>query len=215
MSHHIIQLISQGEHQQLDFKYEVSDSQKLARTLVAFSNTDGGILLIGVRDNGSIRGIHSDEELYMVESAAHLFSKPQINYETKIWNLEGKTVIEIIVPKGDKRPYYARNDEGKWKVYIRVKDENFLANHILLEVWKREGRKKGTYLKLTSIEQKLLTYLEDNPKITIKEFCKLCSIPRRKAEYVLINLISINAVSIEFTSTDIYYSLNSETKERG
>ena len=215
MGHHIINLINQGEHQQLDFKYEVSDSQKLARTLAAFSNTDGGTLLIGVRDNGSIRGIRSDEELYMVESAAHLFSKPKIDYETKIWNMEGKTVVEIIVPKGEKKPYYAKNDEGRWRVYIRVKDENFLANRILLEVWKREGRKKGTYLKLTMIEQRLLSYLEETPKITLIEFCKLCSIPRRKAEYVLINLISIKAISFEFTSTDIYYSLNRDTKERG
>ena len=214
MGHHITNLINQGEHQQLDFKYEVSDSQKLARTLAAFSNTDGGTLLIGVRDNGSIRGIRSDEELYMVESAAHLFSKPKIEYETKIWTIESKTVVEIIVPKGEKRPYYAKNDEGLWRVYIRVKDENFLANRILLEVWKREGRKKGTYLKLTTVEQKLLSYLEETPKITIKEFCKLCSIPRRKAEYVLINLISIKAISIEFTSSDIYYSLDREN-ERG
>ena len=42
-------LIAQGEHQQLDFKFEVSDSKKIARTLSAFANTDGGRLLIGVK----------------------------------------------------------------------------------------------------------------------------------------------------------------------
>ena len=47
--HPIEELISQGEHQQLDFKFEVSDSKKIARTLSAFANTDGGRLLIGSR----------------------------------------------------------------------------------------------------------------------------------------------------------------------
>ena len=46
--HPIEELIAQGEHQQLDFKFEVSDSKKIARTLSAFANTDGGRLLIGV-----------------------------------------------------------------------------------------------------------------------------------------------------------------------
>ena len=63
-------LIAQGEHQQQDFKYEISDARKIARTLSAFANTDGGRLLIGVKDNGKIAGVRSDEEIYMVEAAA-------------------------------------------------------------------------------------------------------------------------------------------------
>lgn len=72
MSDYIKKLIEGGENQQLDFKYCVSDSRKIARTLVAFSNTDGGRLLIGVRDNGSIAGIKSDEEIYMEIGRAHV-----------------------------------------------------------------------------------------------------------------------------------------------
>ena len=63
MDHNMKKLIEEGEGQQLDFKYCVSDSRKIARTLSAFSNSDGGRLLIGVRDNGSIAGIKSDEEI--------------------------------------------------------------------------------------------------------------------------------------------------------
>ena len=47
-------LIAEGEHQQQDFKFEISDARKIAKTLSAFSNTDGGRLLIGVKDNGKI-----------------------------------------------------------------------------------------------------------------------------------------------------------------
>ena len=43
------QLIAEGEHQQQDFKFEISDARKIARSLSAFSNTDGGRLLIGVK----------------------------------------------------------------------------------------------------------------------------------------------------------------------
>ena len=47
-------LISEGEHQQQDFKYRVDDPCKLAKSVSAFANTDGGRLLIGVRDDGQI-----------------------------------------------------------------------------------------------------------------------------------------------------------------
>jgi predicted HTH transcriptional regulator len=62
MDRYLRKLISEGEGQKLDFKYCISDSKKIARTLSAFANTDGGKLLIGVRDNRSIAGVRSDEE---------------------------------------------------------------------------------------------------------------------------------------------------------
>ena len=56
--------ISEGESQILDFKFALNDSRKIARSMSAFSNTDGGSLLLGVKDNGVIAGIRSEEEFY-------------------------------------------------------------------------------------------------------------------------------------------------------
>ena len=55
---YIRRLINEGEHQQQDFKYRVSDAMKLAKSVSAFANTDGGRLLIGVRDDGNMSGQH-------------------------------------------------------------------------------------------------------------------------------------------------------------
>ena len=63
------QLIAEGEHQQQDFKFEISDARKIARSLSAFSNTDGGRLLIGVKDNGRIAGVRSEEEIYKLNTS--------------------------------------------------------------------------------------------------------------------------------------------------
>ena len=54
-------LIREGEHQQQDFKYRVSDAMKLAKSVSAFANTDGGRLLIGVRDDGHMSGVRCQE----------------------------------------------------------------------------------------------------------------------------------------------------------
>ncbi|OFY57296.1 MAG: hypothetical protein A2X04_17630 [Bacteroidetes bacterium GWF2_41_9] len=103
-----------GENQRLDFKYCVSDSRKIARTLSAFANSDGGKLLIGVRDNGSIAGIRSDEKAYMVDAAALLYCRPEISFATKHHVAAGKTILKVEVPRGDKRPYQARDESGSY-----------------------------------------------------------------------------------------------------
>ena len=212
MSKYIKRLISQGEHQQLDFKFEISDAKKIARTFSAFANTGGGKLLVGVKDNGVIKGIRTDEEDYMIESAAYLYCRPAIKYTTKKWCIEGRWILEVSIPESEKKPHYARNEEGKWLAYLRVDDQNFLANRILLRVWKKRTRKKPVFLRYSEAEKKLLEYLRLNDKITLSEFLKAVKINKFRAENILVNLISIGVLKIEVTEKEVFYKLKEPVK---
>jgi predicted HTH transcriptional regulator len=213
VKHHIRKLIESGESQTLDFKFEISDSKKIARTFVAFANTDGGTLLIGVKDNGAIAGVRSEEEFYMIEAAARMYCKPEVPFQTRRWNVEGKTILELNIPKSPQKPHYALTEEKKWMVYIRVNDQNLLANNILLRVWQQKKEEKPVYLEYTKNEKLLLTYLEENHQITISKFCKIALIPRREAENILVKLISLGIIKIEFTERQVYYRLSSVGQE--
>ncbi|MCF8234766.1 MAG: ATP-binding protein [Bacteroidales bacterium] len=213
MSRYIKQLITQGEHQKLDFKFEISDSRKIARSLVAFANTDGGKLLVGVKDNGAIAGVRSDEEKHMVETAASIYCKPEINFNTTEWEVEGKTVLEVDIEQDRYKPYYAQTPDDKWMVYIRVKDQNLLANNILLRVWDKKRKQKGVKIKYTEPEKFLLNYLKNKPDITLNKYYKLANISRRKAENILVNFISLNIIDMEFTEKTVYYKLSKEDQD--
>ena len=76
MNQKILKLIEQGEGISLDFKQVIQNPHKIAKSMVSFANTHGGILLIGVKDNGNISGINPEEEFHMLELAANFFSKP-------------------------------------------------------------------------------------------------------------------------------------------
>jgi predicted HTH transcriptional regulator len=82
----LLQMISEGEHVHQDFKFAITDTKKIARSIAAFANTEGGRLLIGVKDNGKIAGVESDEEYYMIEAAANIYCKPAIPFMVKTWN---------------------------------------------------------------------------------------------------------------------------------
>lgn len=90
-------LIAEGEHQQQDFKFEISDARKIAKTLSAFANTDGGRLLIGVKDNGKIAGVRSEEEKYMIEAAAQLYCIPEVEYTMQTYIVEGRQVLVVTI----------------------------------------------------------------------------------------------------------------------
>lgn len=206
--HPIEELIEQGEHQQQDFKFEVSDSKKIARTLSAFANTDGGRLLIGVKDNGHISGVKSDEEYFMIEAASQLYTKPQVPFSAKRWDVNGKCVLEIDIEPGNERPYLAPDKEGEYKAYIRVADENILANGVLAMSWKKARSGNGTLLKWGEHIECLLEYLESGKHISLNRFCRIAHIRPYMARQILSDLISIGALEYVVIEKAFYYKAN-------
>ena len=201
-------LISGGESQHLDFKYCISDSRKIARTLSAFANTDGGRLLIGVRDNGSIAGVRSDEEYYMIESAASLFCKPEIPVIVKHHNAEGKAILEVEVNKGDSKPYLSKSDDGKWQAYFRHGDQNLVANNVMLHLWRKKNRKKGVLIRFGKPEYALMEHLKVNETITFSGFKKIAKIPAYRAEKIIVNLLLCNVLEMNISEKGFSYSLS-------
>jgi predicted HTH transcriptional regulator len=207
MSSYILNLIEQGENQQLDFKFEISDSKRIARTMAAFANTDGGKLLIGVKDNGKIAGVRSDEEYYMLEGAAQMYTKPEIKFLIKTWNIGGKTVMEVDIPKSISGLYAAPDEDGKWKFFVRVKDKTLLANSIMIKVWERRKAEKAVFLKYSPYEKILLDYLDSNEIISLSKFCKIAHITKQMAENTLVNLIVLEIIEQQLTENNCLFRL--------
>jgi predicted HTH transcriptional regulator len=202
---YIEELIMQGENLHQDFKFAINDSKKIARSLVAFSNTSGGRLLIGVKDNGAIVGISTDEEYHMIEAAADMYCKPKVIFETKDWNINGKKVLEIIIPESKIKPHMALTEDKKWMAYIRVADENITANAVLLKVWQKQKSLKGVKIKDTETGKKLLMYLNDNENITLSHFLKLAHISYYKAVNILSDYISLGLIEPNYSDKKFVY----------
>jgi len=203
-------IISQGEHKRLDFKFEITDSKKIAKTLVAFANTEGGRLLIGVKDNGKIAGVRSEEEYHMIDAAASMYSKPEIPFESYKRTANGKTILEIIIHPSKEKPHYALDENKKWMAYHRVDDENFLATPILLQVWQRERREKGTFIEYSDKEQVLLGYMESSGPGSIEDFCQDLPFRKKIISSILVNLISLDVIDMIFTEKGVFYQLSEQ-----
>ena len=207
------QLIEEGEHQQQDFKFEISDARKIARSLSAFANTDGGRLLIGVKDNGRIAGVRSEEEVYMIEAAAQLYCLPQVAIEMHTYTVDGKTVLIAEIPKSAEKPVQAQVAPGKYMAYVRIADENILATAVHLAVWRQKNSPKGSLVKYTEREQLLLDYLAEHGEITVSKYSRLARLSYRSAVDYSARFVRFGLLDICFEHHKFFYRLHQEEGE--
>lgn len=202
----IKKLILEGEHVQLDFKNTISSCEKIAKTLVAFANNKGGRLLIGVADNGTVKGVKSeDEEKYMISKAASDYCRPPLLPIFEEYYLDDKLVLLVEISKSENKPHFALDNQGKWWVYFRSKDKSILASKILIEVLKKDNNAEGVFLQYAEEEKLLLKFLAENGRITLKQFSKLTRSAYKKAQLIIVNLILMGVVMPLITEKEEYY----------
>jgi predicted HTH transcriptional regulator len=207
MGTNIRKLILEGEGTSLDFKNTITSCEKIARTLVAYANNKGGKLLIGVADDGRIVGVKSeDEEKYMILKAAHLYCKPALEPVFEEIYIDDKIVLVVQIPVSDIKPHYSLSEDKKWWVYVRVKDKSVLASKIVVDVLKRSNNKEGVFLEYSVNEQALLKYLQENERITAREFSDMQKLSRRRSYRILVNLILSGLIRIHTTEKEEYYT---------
>ena len=204
---YIQKLISEGEHIHQDFKFAISDARKIAKSLSAFANTEGGRLLVGVKDNGKIAGVRSEEEIYMVEAAATLYCRPEIELETHIYHIEGKDVLEVQINESTQKPIYALDENNHPWAYVRIKDENILANPIHLNIWKHDREEKRVVITYTQREQQILTILKQQGALTLGQCSKLTRMNRKQISRLLADFIRFGLVEQYFEEHTFYFRL--------
>jgi predicted HTH transcriptional regulator len=200
-------LISEGEGVTLDFKKTITSCEKIAKTMVSFANNKGGRLLIGVADDGTIKGVKSeDEERYMITKAAHFYARPALEPAFEEVYYDDKIVLVAEIEPSDTKPHYALGDDGKWWVYIRVKDKSVLASKIVVDVLKRSDQNEGVLIEYSSKEKALLEYLEAHERITVKEYCTLLNMSRRRAQRIMVNLVLSGVIRVHTTEKEEFYT---------
>ena len=205
-SEQLLEWISEGEHQCQDFKYRVSDAAKLARSVSAFANTDGGRLLIGVRDDGVISGVRSDEEIYMMHSAAMRYCRPAASIQFDTLRVHGKTVV-VTVPVAHRKPVTAPTEDGDYRAFVRVKDENVVASPVHLRLWHDEQSVAGVMLSYSDEESVFLRSMEEGGPLSLNSLVRRSAMGRYRIISLLARLIRFGVVRCEWKDNGWIYSL--------
>lgn len=194
-------LVKRGEGSNLEFKLKTNHPEKIIRGVVAFANTNGGIMLIGVADDKSIPGLkYADEDEYLLVRAISKFCFPHISYTIeRVPVSEERDVLVIRVPRSVTRPHYIMadptNPDDK-KAYVRVADKSVQASREVREILKGERDERNIRFTYGEKERKLMQHLGEHQSITVDLFASIAGISRRIASRTLVLLVLANVLEI-------------------
>ena len=108
----LIDILSRGEDSRHQFKENFTNADALAAEIVAFSNSAGGRIFIGVGNDGSVIGLSSaevDRLNQLISNSASHNVRPSVNPFTENVTHPNGTVMVVTIPEGISKPYMDKN----------------------------------------------------------------------------------------------------------
>lgn len=154
------QLLAEGESRQVDVKASMEPLDAVGKTVCGFLNTVGGVVMIGVDDDGTPNGSATEEQFKALGKFLRNAITPKVLYEVSLDKIAGGNVITVSVPAGPDRPYVF---EGA--VYIRKGTTTHAADAAALrelvetssQATKRWERRPSSGLEIEDLDRELLT----------------------------------------------------------
>lgn len=187
----IQQWLADGEGPRLDFKLSVAAPYKIARNMVAFANSKGGDLIIGINDNKQIIGTNVEEQQYALEVAGQRFCTPPIIPQFEVYVRRGKTILIATIEESAQKPHYAIDKAGQQKMFVRIGDQCVEPSPMLeAAIWSgdltRLPRNNTAYQQLKT---DLSCYLNEYGSISVADYMRLKQCPERLAKRTLFDLL--------------------------
>jgi len=203
-------LVRHGEGMRLEFKMKVKFPEKIIKELVAFANTEGGHLFVGVSDAGVIEGVKfAEEEQFLLERAIEKFCFPAFTYRAYRIRLDnGREVLVYQVFESVDKPHFVQLDADPHPIcYVRVEDRTIQASKEMKQILRRQNN-DGISFAYGEIERLLLDHIRKNGHITLAQLVQEAQIPIWLASRKLVLLVLTRVLKIEPGESFDTYRLN-------
>jgi len=183
----LTRLIVGGEGKNLEFKRGLPGDEKVARTLCAFANTRGGLLLIGVGDRREIVGAPRPREtMERLRAVGRERVEPELTVQVGTVQLAERCVVWCSVPLSPHRPHAAIDDEGEPELVVRVGASNRKATGATL------GAIRANYnagAKLDDLQRQIMAWVaEQDGVVTVADFAHAHNVGAQRARKAFTHL---------------------------
>jgi len=210
-----IEEIVHGESKNVEFKVSLpKDSAKYIKTIIAFANTQGGRLVVGVDDKTrSVTGVDDDSAFQIMDSIANAVADsctPQIVPNIELQTIDKQTVIVITVAPGPNRPYYMKSKGKETGTYIRIAGTSRPADYEKIKELEMEGAHISwdelTCIGYQATETEIKKLCED-----IMKYREMVGLPKRKVTDVqLVNWKLLKKTDTSLLASNAYVLLVSD-----
>ncbi|PKL87308.1 MAG: ATP-binding protein [Ignavibacteriae bacterium HGW-Ignavibacteriae-2] len=199
----LIKLIEQGEGLRIEFKQRFTEYEKIAKEMIAFANTKGGYVIVGVDDDKTVRGVLSEKsEAELLRESAENYCEPPIEYSFHFVELFDREIVVCKIRESLRKPHRLQDyqkdlDLNTAQVFIRVADKSVPASKEMIKIL--QARSANTPLvnyEVGKNEKAVFNFLKDNEIITVKELSDWANISYRRASRTLIKLVRAEMLNI-------------------
>jgi predicted HTH transcriptional regulator len=189
-------LVARGESETLEFKRKAAYPEKIVREMIAFANTKGGVLLLGIGDDKTIPGLKYPEDESLVIHEALKKCRPRLPVREHFIAVgNSRTVIRYDINESTKKPHYLAAGDRQ-ECFVRVNDQSIKASREVKEIIKRSQQKKDIRFYYGEHERFLMQYLDQHPSITLKKFIEMRGVNKFYASKKLILLVLADVLNI-------------------
>ncbi len=209
--HELTQIVSLGETAFIEFKRKAPQPERIAKEVLAFANTKGGRLLLGVDDDGTIVGVRdAEEEEFSLRNALSTHTDPPVTFSVdRIPITDKRDVIMVSVPESDRKPHYLRSGDNdrKRSVYVRVEASSIEASREAVRLMRLEKKPDNVLFELGEKELLLLRYLDEYGRITVEQFATLAHTRRDRASQTMVILARAGIIRLHTDPRGDYFTL--------
>lgn len=207
------QLVDLGEGISLEFKRRVPRPERIAKEILAFANTNGGRIVLGVSDDGTIEGFeHIAEQQFLLRQATESHCSPPVEYDTeRIVVGDHQDVIVVTVPESPNKPHVLVSDpsaNGEGPVYVRVEERSIEASDETVQRLREQRTEGNVTFEFGETESLLMRYLDDYGRITVPQLAQLADISPEHASQTLLRLARANLLHLHESEDGDYFTLN-------
>lgn len=188
----IKRLVARGEGRHLEFKRRVPKPERVAKEVVAFANSGGGHLLLGVDDDGTIVGVRdSEEEEFALRRALGMNCRPTVRWKSERIPVTSKRdIIIVTVPDSPRKPHFivTNIEDGSGPAYVRIEDMSVEASPESVSLMQNEHSGDGVRFEFGETELLLMRYLEQYGRVTVDGFAQIADLERDDAGKLLVTL---------------------------
>lgn len=189
---------------------ENADNQfEVAKIICSLANSQGGMLYIGVKSNGKVKGVYPNDVLNQLTEIVSSCIKPTLQFTNDIIEEGLKLAVCVKVPFESNNKYQAKLNEKEWEFFVRLNQYTMPANKIIRRSWLVEKNSLASALETNPELKAFLKVISINQPISLSKLYKVANTPLDKVDKYLSTLVSLKEVVLVFDGNTIIFSVKS------
>tara|TARA_B110000114_G_C14940869_1_gene336335 strand:+ start:25 stop:648 length:624 start_codon:yes stop_codon:yes gene_type:complete len=200
------QLITRGQDVSLEFTSHIENQLTITRTIVAFANTNGGKVIVGINEKNKVIGVEPAEELKLFKELINNDCAPIVPFESKVIEEGRHLLLEIDVSKSSIK-HKAKGEEGGMQFYHRIKDTTLVGNRVIINLWKLQDDSTSKPIDLDDNLKAIFEFIEEYKPVTVSKIFRFFALNKNDINLYLAQLNYWGYIDCVIVESGMAYTL--------